>query len=98
MTRALNRTGRLVPSTAKRLRARVVRLRPGARMPWHTTDTCEEILVILEGGLRVARRTNRHPGRAIRLRAGQSLFLPSRTWHEVTNDGRRVARYLYVTG
>ena len=94
--RSLHRTGRLVPPHARALRAGAVSLRPGEVMGWHSTGTREELLIVLEGCVRVERRSRERLG-AMALAAGQSLFLPSRTRHRVVNRSGTAARYIYIT-
>lgn len=97
--RALRRPGRLVPGPGRGLRARCVRLRAGETMDWHSTGRREELLLVLDGRVRVeVNRPHRGRRRRIPLRALTSLFLPAGTWHQVANVSRRSARYVYVTG
>ena len=65
-------------------------------MDWHSTRTREELLIALEGRVRVERQAH---GRisAMALAAGYSLFLSSQTLHRVVNRSRRAARYIYIT-
>jgi mannose-6-phosphate isomerase-like protein (cupin superfamily) len=91
------RAGRLTPPQARILRARAVRLLPAGVMDWHSTQHREELLIALDGTLRVELAAGQHP-RAVPLRAGECTFLPPRTLHRVINRSRRIARYVYVTG
>ena len=95
--RSLQRPGRVVPAGAARLRGRVVTLRPGGLMPWHSTERREELLIGLTGTVRVVtERAGRR--RSVVVEAGACVFLPQDTPHCVVNATRRAARYLYVTG
>ena len=88
--------GRLAPASAH-LRSRAVRLRPGARMAWHTTGAREELLIAVQGGVIVETRAQRRMRRTA-LAGGYALFLPPHVEHQVVNVGRSPARYIYVTG
>ncbi|MBI3088533.1 MAG: cupin domain-containing protein [Candidatus Omnitrophica bacterium] len=100
--RSCRRPGRLVPATARRLRSRAIRLRPGQVIDWHSTGKREELLIILAGTVHVEQedpdpdcgRGGR--GRALRLTASHCAFIPSRTRHRVLNRSRHPARYLYI--
>ena len=85
-----------MPPRARGLRAGAVRLGPGGVVAWHTTGRREELLVSLEGCVTLEVRARGL--RRARMRAGQSMWLPPGTRHRVVNDGRRLARYIYVTG
>lgn len=88
------RAGRLVPSRAVGLRAGSVFLKPGGVMDWHSTKRREELLIVLTGRIQVEAR----PRRRMLVSQGQSLLLPTGTWHRILNRSRRRAHYLYVTG
>ena len=94
----LPQAGRVVPTSARALRARAVRLKPGGIMEWHSTQEREELLVGLGGQVHVEVRTGAGYVRRLSLKRGQSIFLTSRMFHRVVNDSHAVARYLYVTG
>jgi len=97
MRRSWRISGRLVPASA-RLHSRSVRLPRGACMAWHTTGTREELLIAVAGAVIVEWRRGAGRLRRVTLRAGQALFVPSRTAHQVRHAGVRAARYMYVTG
>ena len=97
MRRSWRVAGRLVPPTA-RLHSRAVLLRRGARMAWHSTGAREEVLIAVAGAVLVERRSSDGRVRRLPLRAGEALFLPRQTAHQVRNAGARAARYIYVTG
>ena len=65
-------------------------------MDWHSTGAREELLIALEGRVRVERRSRERVG-AMALAAGLSLFLPSHTRHRVVNRSGTTARYIYIT-
>ena len=95
--RRLTKPGRIVPADARRLRGRCVALRAGDAMPWHSTGAREELLIPLQGALRLEiERSGRR--RRVVMRPGLTIFLPSATTHQVVNASRKPARYLYVTG
>ena len=94
--RLLARPGRLVPLSAKGLRAGAVRLLPRGAMDWHSTKHREELLISLAGCVSLEVQTS-SALRRVSLRAGQSAFLPMNTRHRVVNRGSAVARYVYVT-
>ena len=70
-------------------------------MDWHSTRAREELLIALDGRIRVevltSRRTSALRARQIPLNAGECLYLPRHTQHRVLNMSRTPARYLYVT-
>lgn len=96
--RSYRRPGRLMPRSERGLRACSVCLRPGQVMPWHSTGAREEVVLVLDGQLRLELR--RASGRLARrvVREGSSVYLPPRTPHQLVNASRRSARYVYVTG
>ncbi len=74
------------------MRSGFVRLKPGARVGWHTTGGNEEALVILRG-------------RGEALIDGQSkqtfvapafAYIPRATRHNVSNTGTDTLEYVYV--
>ncbi len=91
------RPGRLIPKTAGGLRARTVQLKPGERMARHSTGHREELLIMVDGSLRVEAES---PTRTRRLTVtrGEAVFLPKRTPHAIINASQARAIYLYVTG
>ena len=90
--------GRLVPPSAARLRSRAMRLSPNAEVAWHSTGEREELLIGLAGEVQIERRRSGRVTGRLRLRAGETLFIPQRVEHRVVNRSRRSARYIYVTG
>ena len=95
--RSYYRSGRLMPRSERGLRARSVRLAAGAAMPWHSTGGREELLLVLEGRVRLAVRASGGLVRPRMVREGSCAFLPVRTPHCVVNPSRRAVRYVYVT-
>ena len=93
-----HRPGRLILAPKKGLRARSVRLLPGARIDWHSTQDREELLLVIQGevdlsvGRAMGKTQNRH------LKQGQGIFLPKTTRHCVMNHSRRASQHVYVTG
>ena len=93
------RPGRLIVAPKIGLRARSVRLLPGARIDWHSTNKDrEELLLVIQGevdlsvGRAMGKTQNRH------LKQGQGIFLPKTTRHCVMNHSRRASQHVYVTG
>jgi len=74
-----------------------MRLEPGESVPWHSTGAREEVLIVLEGSLRLEYRRGRGAPRAMRLSSGFSAFLPQSVPHRVVNRSRRRLGYLYLT-
>ena len=68
----------------------------GGVMDWHSTLGREELLVMIEGRVRLQVRAPRRT-RQVPLRAGQCAWLPPRTAHRVVNPSAVLARYVYVT-
>jgi len=99
VVRSYKHPGRLMPRAERGLRARSVRLWPGQVMPWHSTKSREELVLVIEGRVRLdvrGARSGRVRQRAVR--EGSFAFLPAHTPHQVVNTSRRAARYVYVTG
>lgn len=79
------------PSQTAGMRSGRVVLAAGTSMHRHSTKQNEEVLVMLSGTVRVVL------GDApMELAAGQVLYIPPNTEHEVHNDGSVEARYLYL--
>lgn len=95
--RSYARAGRLVPSWAKRLRGRSVRLSSGEGVAWHSTDDREEILIALAGSLQLEVAQDRDRVKRVTLSAGHSAFLSHAVRHRVLNRSRHRAHYLYLT-
>jgi mannose-6-phosphate isomerase-like protein (cupin superfamily) len=78
------------PQTAGMRSGRVV-LRPGEHMHRHSTESNEELLLFLKGKARLVLGAE-----SVSMEAGQVLYIPPRTEHEVHNDGSEELRYIYV--
>jgi len=78
------------PQTAGMRSGRVV-LRPGEDMHRHTTGAHEELLMFLQG-----RATVVVAGTPVEMAAGEVLYIPPNTIHEVHNGGTEEARYIYA--
>ena len=80
------------PPETRGMRSGRVVLAPGQEMSEHSTNRNEEILVFLEGRAQV---TLRGVG-PIDMAAGEVLYIPPQTFHEVRNRADRPARYIYT--
>jgi quercetin dioxygenase-like cupin family protein len=78
------------PQTAGMVSGRVV-LKPGAAMHRHSTETHEELLIILQGRGQVV--LGREP---VSIAAGEVLYIPPHTEHEVRNAGTEELRYIFT--
>jgi mannose-6-phosphate isomerase-like protein (cupin superfamily) len=78
------------PQTAGMRSGRVV-LKPGEAMHRHSTKLNEEILVFLQGKARVVLGSE-----PVMMEAGQILYVPPQTEHEVHNDGPEELRYIFT--
>lgn len=78
------------PQTAGMRSGRVV-LKPGQEMHRHSTKNNEEILIFLQGKARVI--LGQQP---VAVEAGQALYIPPQTEHEVHNDGSEELRYIFT--
>ena len=95
--RSYRRAGRLVPSSAQRLRGRSIHLAPGHAVDWHSTGRREEILIAVGGRLWLEREEPSGRVRTATLAEGQCAFLPSGVRHRVVNRSRQPSQYLYLT-
>jgi mannose-6-phosphate isomerase-like protein (cupin superfamily) len=74
------------------MRSGLVTLQSGGNVGEHSTKDHEEMLVILEGtGAVEAEGCGRRP-----VRAGQVVFIPPRTTHNVYNTDSAPLRYVYI--
>jgi mannose-6-phosphate isomerase-like protein (cupin superfamily) len=78
------------PQTAGMRSGRVV-LQPGQHMHRHSTEGNEEMLLFLQGEAFVLLGME-----TVSVAAGQVLYIPPHTEHEVHNDGSGEVRYIYV--
>lgn len=73
------------------MRSGRVVLRPGGDMHRHTTGAHEELLLFLQG-----KATVTIAGAPVEMSAGEVLYIPPNTVHEVHNGGSEEARYIYT--
>ena len=78
------------PQTAGMRSGRVV-LKTGEAMHRHSTKGNEEVLVFLQGKARVMLGQE-----TIHMEAGQVLYVPPRTEHELHNDSAEELRYIFT--
>lgn len=78
------------PQTAGMRSGRVV-LKTGQAMHRHSTKLNEEILVFLQGKARVVLGSE-----PVMMEAGQILYVPPQTEHEVHNDSPDELRYIFT--
>jgi mannose-6-phosphate isomerase-like protein (cupin superfamily) len=82
----------LTEENASRMRAGMVTLGPGEECGRHSTEDYEELLIILEG----SGEAELEGHGAFALAAGQVVYIPTRTHHNVHQRGEAVMRYVYV--
>jgi quercetin dioxygenase-like cupin family protein len=74
------------------LRSGAVALQPGKTVGKHSTETYEELIVVLEGeGAMLL-----NEGQELPLKVGTAAYCPPSTEHDVKNTGSTVLRYIYV--
>ncbi len=78
------------PQTRGMRSGRVV-LKPGEAMHQHSTQSNEEQLVFLQG-----RATVLIAGQPVEMQAGEVLYIPPNTVHEVRNASAQETRYVYT--
>jgi quercetin dioxygenase-like cupin family protein len=78
------------PQTCGMRSGRVV-LKMGEEMHRHSTQNNEELLVFLQGKARVILRNE-----TLTMEAGQVLYIPPQSEHELHNDGPEEVRYIYT--
>lgn len=82
----------LSPPGSVTMRSGLVTLQSGGNVGEHSTKDHEEMLVILEGAGEVeAEGHGRRP-----VQAGQVVFIPPRTTHNVYNTDSAPLRYVYI--
>ncbi len=71
----------------------VVVLGPGKAPPLHKHDDTEQIFYILSGSgvLRIGKEQQEH-----RVRTGDVVRIPPKTWHSIRGQGKKSLRYLAV--
>ena len=82
----------LTEDNASRMRSGMVTLGPGSSCGRHSTEDYEELLIILEG----RGEAEMEGYGALALEAGQVVYIPPRTQHNVHNRGDGPLRYVYV--
>lgn len=80
------------PPTTRGMRSGRVDLGPGDQIGRHDTGDHEEVLVVIEG-CGVAELAGRDP---VRIQAGQVLYVPPHTAHNIHNLSCPRLRYVYV--
>ena len=78
------------PQTAGMHSGRVVLL-PGKSMSRHSTRSNEEFLIFQKGSARVLVGDD-----TLIVNAGETLYIPPQTYHELHNDNQEEVRYIYV--
>ncbi|MBI5223551.1 cupin domain-containing protein [Candidatus Micrarchaeota archaeon] len=76
-----------------KLKSGCVHLSPGESVGEHSTESGEEIIVILKGQARVIAN-----GNSIELKEEECVFLSQETKHNVSNIGPNNLVYIYVVG
>jgi mannose-6-phosphate isomerase-like protein (cupin superfamily) len=79
-------------SNAERLRSGLVTLMPGRDVGWHSTETYEELLVILNGCGKLLSKGHAD----MDIACGQIAYNPPQTEHNVINTGPEPLRYIYI--
>jgi mannose-6-phosphate isomerase-like protein (cupin superfamily) len=79
------------PPETRALRSGRVVLKPTEAMHRHSTERNEELLVFLKGHGQVVLGTE-----AVAVNAGDVLYIPPHTEHEVHNDGPEKLRYIFT--
>ena len=73
------------------MRSGRVALKPGEEMHRHSTEGNEEMLVFVRGAGQVIIN-----GQKVDVAAGEGLYIPPRTPHEIHNTGTDELRYVYT--
>ncbi len=80
------------PPETVTLRSGAVTLEPGKTIGKHSTETYEEVVVVLEGeGALLLNEDKELP-----LQVGMIAYCPPNTEHDVKNTGSTMLRYIYV--
>ena len=91
--RTQNLVGGLSPVQAKNFSMGNVTLEPkGGQVPWHNQEQ-EEVYFIVEGEGEMCLGEER-----MAVRTGQTVFIPSKVFHQLTNTGDKPMRMIYVYG
>jgi len=85
-------TALLKPPKSNQLKSGFVSLAPKEEVGSHSTENCEELLIILSGvGEMVINGQDK-----MKLAANQIAYVPPETEHNVENVGNEPLRYIYV--
>ena len=88
-----NLVGGASPIQARNFSLGYVMLEPrGGQVPWHDQEQ-EEVYFIIEGAGEMCVGRERRT-----LAAGQAVYIPPRTFHQITNTGDRPLRMIYCYG
>lgn len=82
----------ITPPESVTMRAGVVTLAPGKSVGKHSTKENEEIVVVLEGEGTMVFAT----GESVAFKAGNAVYGPPQTEHDVTNTGKGTLRYIFI--
>jgi len=74
------------------MRGGSVRLKPGERVGWHSTNQNEETLVILRG--KGTANIENHAD--VSLHEKMLVYIPPATRHNVTNSGTEILEYVWI--
>lgn len=75
------------------IKAGHVILKPGENVEEHTTDTKEEILIVLRGrGTLVLDKAEN-----LEIEKDKVLYIPPQTRHDVKNVGQGILEYIFIT-
>ena len=80
------------PPETVTMKSGYVVLDPGKSVGKHSTESHEEILIVLEGQGEMLF----HDGSKLELKGNTALYCPPHTEHDVKNAGTRPLRYVYV--
>ena len=70
----------------------LVTLEPGKSVSKHSTENCEEIIIVLEGDGEMLFNNEE----ALKMDEGFILYCPSYTEHNIINTGEKYLKYIYV--
>jgi mannose-6-phosphate isomerase-like protein (cupin superfamily) len=88
-----NLVGGVAPIQAKQFAIGYVTLDPeGGQVPWHNQEQ-EEVYILLEGEAEMCVGEERTI-----LKSGQAAYIPSGTFHQITNVGATPAKMIYCYG
>jgi mannose-6-phosphate isomerase-like protein (cupin superfamily) len=91
--RTQNLVGGVSPIQAKNFSMGFVTLEPnGGQVPWHNQEQ-EEVYFVIRGTAEMCLGTERR-----KLRSGQSVYIPSGVFHQITNIGKSPLKMIYCYG